>query len=131
MGDGRVRAIAGNTTVVGSPATNAETVVATSNPIKTDGPGRTILLQGVINVTAGTSAVAAVLKIRRGLTTGGAQVGTSVTQVVIATDGYNIPFLVTDSPGDVDSIQYSATLTMTSGAATSTVNVVFIGGSIY
>lgn len=131
MGDGRVRAIPVNTTVVASPTTNAETVVLVSNAVQTDGPGRTIALSGIVNVTAGTSGVAAVLKVRRGNGTGGTEVGTVTTDTIVATDKYTIPFNIIDAPGDVDSMVYSVTLTITSGAATTTVNVASIGGFIY
>lgn len=131
MGDGHVRAIPANVTVVASPAASSETVVLVSNVVQTDGPGRTIALSGIVNVTAGTNAVAAVLKIRRDNGTGGTEIGTVTTDVVIATDHYTIPFFAIDAPGDVDSMVYSVTLTMTSGSATSTVNDVYIGGVIY
>ena len=131
MSDGRVRAIPANTTVVASPTGSSETVVLTSNHVKTDGPGRTIAIYGIVNITAGTNGVAAILKIRRGATTSGTEIGTVTTNVIVATDHYTIPFSAIDAPGDVDSMVYSVTLTITSGSATTTVNVALIAGYIY
>lgn len=105
-----------------------ETVVLVSNAITTAGPNQTVTLVGEVNITAGTNGVAAVIKIRRGSTTSGTQVGPTLTTTEVATKLYTIPFEITDAPGDVGGLTYCVTVTETSASANGTVNYVAIGG---
>ena len=116
--------VALSTTVTGSPALAAETVVCTiaaiaANPQVITG----VLLIGTVAYTVGTSGVSATYKIRQtgtsgttlyssGVTTAGIAAGNLVTQTVTAWD--TAPVL----PGQV----YVLTLTIGSGAAASTVS---------
>ena len=51
----------------------------------------------MLNITAGTNAIAVVVRVRKGTVTG-TIVGVATTQVMIATDHYNVPIQVVDSP---------------------------------
>jgi len=128
VGDGLTRTIplAVATAVTDGGAT--ETVVLVSNPITTSGPGQTVTLVGEVNITAGTNGVAAVIKIRRGSTTSGAQVGPTLTTTEVATKLYTIPLEITDAPGDVGGLTYCVTVAETSASANGTVNYAAIGG---
>lgn len=104
-------------------------VVLTSKPVSTQGRNSTVTLIGVLNITAGTAAVAAVVRVRKGSLTG-AIVGIATTDVTIATDKYTIPILVTDAPLDEAGAIYVVTIQETSASADGTVNYVTLGGLI-
>lgn len=109
-----------------------ETVVLTSAAVDAPGQGATVTVAGVVNLTtasAGTTAV--VLKVRRGSTTGGTQVGTSITITATTSANYCIPFAVTDTPGDIASMTYVVTITET-GASSNLGSMVYgyIDGTI-
>jgi hypothetical protein len=104
----------------------AETVIVTSGFITVDTVDKCVTVSGYINLTPGTSAVAAVLKIKRGTTTGGTQVGTTLTSTTIATKLITIPFMAVDYPGESAGLVYSVTLVETSAAANGTVNQAYI-----
>lgn len=106
-----------------------ETVVLTSKPVSTQGPGSTVTLFGTLNVTAGTNGVAAIVRIRRGSVTG-TILGVATTDTSVATDKYTIPFNVTDDNLDEAGGLYVVTITETSASADGTVNYVTIGGLI-
>lgn len=109
--------VAANVTV-----TNAvETVVATLSGITTDGPGRRIALNGMIEHTTGTSTTAMVLRIRRGTDTTGTVVQTTtetIEGIVGSTDPYSIEAI--DTPGDVNNQAYVLTVQQTGGAGAGT-----------
>lgn len=100
-----------------------ETVVLTGHSVNTDTVQKTVTLFGVVNVTAGTSATAIVVKVRRGSTTAGVEVGTAETTTAVATDDYSIPFACWDQPGEVAGATYCVTVTETAATADGTVNV--------
>lgn len=117
-------------TVVGSPATNAETVVCSVTGIPTDTPVMSgVWITGDASLTVGTSGTAITLRIRTGTTagagtviatsgalTGGISAGNLVSQDIQGTD--------TASTGGVAaaSSSYCLTVQVTGGAATSTVS---------
>ena len=119
-----------SSTVVGSPATNAETVVCSISGIPTDTPVMSgVWLSGDASFTVGTSGTAVRLRIRTGTTagsgtvvadtgalTGGVSAGNLLSQDVQGTD--------TTSTGGVSAASgsYCLTLQVTGGAATSTVS---------
>ena len=119
-----------SSTVVGSPATNAETVVCSVTGIPTDTPVMSgVFLSGDASFTVGTSGTAVRLRIRTGTTagsgtviadtgalTGGVSAGNLLSQDIQGTD--------TASTGGVAAASgsYCLTLTITGGAATSTVS---------
>jgi hypothetical protein len=102
----------------------AETVVLTTDPIIVPSYQRKVTIQGYLNITPGTSAVSCVIKVRRGTTTSGTQVGSTETALTIATDNVSIPFLVSDQPGDSAGVQYVVTVAEGSAGANGTVNIV-------
>lgn len=115
------------TTIIASPALAAETVVATTPAFDGTLPiALGVLLIAEIAYTIGTSGTACTVQLRRGTTTGGASVYSSGAQ----TGGHNTATqLVADSAGTFDTgagaaQQYSITLLVASGAATSTVSKV-------
>lgn len=116
-----------NSTVVGSPATNAETVIAsltiTDNFAVTQG----VFVEAACAFTVGTSGVSATLKLRQ-TGTSGTTLYTSGAVTVVAGNLIQMSAQALDAaanvalPGQV----YVATLTIGSGAATSTVSAVSI-----
>jgi len=120
--------IIANSTVTASPATNAETVVATIPAISSAVVTSVgVLLNFTLAFTVGTSGTAVQYRIRTGIvagagsvlfnsgaTTGGIAAGNLILQDVSALD--TAPTL----PG----ASYCVTLTVTGGAATSTVSAV-------
>lgn len=115
------------TTVITSPTANAETVIATTAAFDGTLPiAIGCLIIAEIAYTTGPSATACTVKLRRGTTTSGTQVYSSGAQ----TGGHNSAgLLVADSAGTFDTAPgsaaaYSITLTVTGGAATSTVSAV-------
>lgn len=107
-----------------------ETVIVSSKPVYTPGPGATVSLFGVVNITTGTAGTAVVVTLRRGSTTAGAVVGTATTDTTTAADHYTIPFEFVDEPGDVADLVYSVTVTETAATADGTVNYASLGGFI-
>lgn len=113
------------TTVIGSPAAAAETIVATLPNVSTDGPNQQVSLFGWVAFTVGTSGTAATLRLRE---TGvaGTLVANSgaLTGGIAAANLVALPIIGVDRPGDVAGMVYELTLQVTGGAATSTVSAV-------
>lgn len=101
-----------------------ETVVLTTGGIDTTPNQRRVLITGIVAITPGTAATAIVVKVRRGTTTGGTEVGTVESQTGAAGAPRVIPYHVEDSPGEVAGQQYVVTVTETSATADGTVSVV-------
>ena len=78
-------------------------------------------IHGVINITAGTSTTAVVVKVRRGTGIAGTQVGNSATHTLAAGASASIPFDYTDTAQFMANT-YSVTMTQTAGAANGTIN---------
>jgi hypothetical protein len=116
----------GNNTVVGSPATNAETVVCSipaiqSAVVTTSG----VLITAQIAYTVGTSGASARYRIRQGVAAGA---GTVIFDSGVTTAGITAAGLVIENLFGFDASPtfpgqaYCLTLTIGSGAATSTVS---------
>lgn len=114
--------VASATNVTDGGAT--ETVVLTVPNIDTTNNQGRVLITGIIAITPGTSATAITVKIRRGTTTAGVEVGTADSQTGSATAPRIIPFHVEDQPGEVAGQSYVITVTETSATADGTVSVV-------
>lgn len=121
---------ASSSTVVGSPATNAETVVCQITGIPTDTPVVSgVFLSGVASFTVGTSGTAVTIRLRTGTTagsgtvvattgalTGGVSAGNLLSQDI---QGFDTAVTGGGSPG---TASYCLTVQVTGGAATSTVS---------
>lgn len=118
-----------SSTVIASPSANSETVVATTPAFDND----VAFMKGCLIIvelayTIGTSGTACTVQIRQGTSTSGSSVYSTGAQ----TGGHSTAAqLVADSAGAFDTgpaaaQQYSVTLTVTGGAATSTVSKVNI-----
>src|SRR5437763_2880510 len=120
--------IAASTTVVASPTDNTETIIASVTV-----PGGLSYATGVLVVafaafTVGTSGTAVNLKIRQTDASGTTIVATGATNegVTAATQlGERVAWGLDTAPADGQI--YKATLTVTGGAAASTVSAVFLG----
>jgi hypothetical protein len=119
--------------IVASPAAAAETVIATSPKLIVDTPQYAVLLTALVDITIGTSGTAVTFKLRRGTTTGGTAVVNGATwgpYAVTATDEYQFALVGSDTPPASSGLQYCLTVTVTGGAATSTVNVVCLSAEV-
>lgn len=115
-------AVSFTNTIIASPATNAEVVVATTGAINQIYDGTPIVLFWFVEFTVGTSGVSANAKLRRGTTTGGTLINVGQAATVVAGNLVRFSGVYQDSPGAVAEQQYSLSLTIGSGAATSTVS---------
>lgn len=110
------------TTVTGSPAGASETVIATLSGLVLP-YGDIIDIEATCDVTIGTSGVSATLKLERGSAAGGTIIATIGPCTVVAANRYNFAIQGTDSQSaEFSGGTYVLTLTVGSGAATSTVN---------
>lgn len=89
--------------------TTAETVIATLPGISTPGADAKVMLEGQAAITAGTAATNVQLRIRRGTTAAGAQVGGTVQSAVAAGAQIGVGIQVDDNPGEVAGQQYVLT----------------------
>lgn len=122
--------VVSSSTVVGSPATNAETVVCSITGL--DGQlsaSNGVFLSGVASLTVGTSGTAVTVRIRTGTTAGA---GTVVATTGALTGGISAGNLISQDLQGFDtaasggtaiaSTSYCLTVQVTGGAATSTVS---------
>lgn len=117
--------------VTGSPALSAETVVATLPGVTVDNPTRRVLLSGWVAYTVGTSGIAVRLRFRRDSITGAVVTGgdTSLITAIAAAIRVDSVFGI-DIPGEIAAATYVLTMTVSSGAAASTVTSVYLGATI-
>lgn len=117
------------TTVAASPSANAETIIATlTNPVfNTLAVVQRVYLQGWCAFTVGTSGTACTLKIRQTNVS-----GTTIVSTGAVTGGIAATNLVTLDANGSDATPgvgvYVLTLTVTGGAAASTVSAVQLLG---
>jgi hypothetical protein len=118
----------GNSTVVASPATNAATAVGTIPAIQSAVVAATgIFIMAQVAYTVGTSGTAATYKIRQGTTAGS---GTTLFNSGAITSGISAGNLVVENIWGLDTSPtlpgqaYQLELTITGGAATSTVSAI-------
>jgi hypothetical protein len=109
--------------VAASPATNAETTICTLTLTNDLAIQTGVLLIAQCSFTAGTSGTAATVKIRR-TNTSGATIVTSGATTAVATQVYQPTLLGIDPNPVPNTTVYVVTLTVTGGAATSTVSAV-------
>lgn len=116
-----------NNTVVTSAIPTAETVGAVTiaesvaSPLTTQG----LRIRGTLNFTGGASTTGVTVKCRQGSGTGGAQVGTTLTQTLAASASAQIPFDFLDVAPLSGNNVYAVTLTATGAAGT--LNAVVVG----
>lgn len=100
--------------------TTTETVVATLSGVDTASASGLVQLQGEVNITTGAGTTGVVVRIRRGTTTAGVQVGASVTDDVSAGVGSSPTIQVEDAPGPVAGQSYVLTVQQNSATANGT-----------
>lgn len=110
-----------NATVVASPATSAETIVASLTVSGDLATGLGVLVVGWCAFTAGTNAVGGQLKLRKTDASGSTLVDTGAVTVV-ATKLYAPMVFAVDTSPSLPGQVYVMTLTMASGSAESTVS---------
>jgi hypothetical protein len=104
--------------------TTAETVLATLGPFTENqaaGFGQGVAFDGNVNLTVGTGATLATLRIRNG-GLAGALVGVAQAQTVVATNQANIPISELDPTLVQANVSYVVTIALTAASANSTVN---------
>ncbi len=106
----------GSTTLV----TTAETVIGTFLGISVSGPGSRVLISSTVIVTPGTGTTAIQLRVRRGTTVAGAQVGSTVQFPVTAAVLNAGDISVVDSPGEVAGQAYVITAQQVAATANGT-----------
>lgn len=118
-----------STSVVASPATNAETTICTVTVPNNVQVISGVKLHGWCAFTMGTSGVSATLRIRRTNTSGAAQASSGAVTGVAA--GLYSPSIDAFDTGGTPGLVYVLTLTIGSGGGTSTVSAVFLEAFAY
>jgi hypothetical protein len=118
-------AASNSTSVAAVPtATAAETAIATS-PADPDfnstGASTGNLVTGVLNILAGTSTTAIVVRVRQGSGVAGALVGVATTHTLAAAASASIPFSALDLAANASGL-YTVTVAQTAGTVAGTVN---------
>jgi hypothetical protein len=115
-----------------NPAAAAETAVYTT-PFMPVGVGQSpVDISGTINITPGTAATGATVRLRQGSGVGGTQIGSSPLHTVVAGSPQSVSFGFTDASTFLQAAgggQYTLTLQMTAATGVTTVNSVDIGVS--
>ena len=109
----------------------AETVVLTIDGVNTTDVQRQVYIHGSLVIDPGTAATAVVVKVRRGTTVAGVEVGSTETQTAAAGLKRVIPFDATDIPGEVADESYVVTVTETSATADGTLDSVIGQAIVY
>lgn len=92
-------------------ATAAETVVATLAGISTDVAGALIVLEGTASVLLGATGTEAVIRVRRGTTTGGTEVAKCTFNALTAAKNYGLAIQCQDrNEGEIASGSYVLTV---------------------
>lgn len=107
-----------------------EKVVLTLTGINTDAVRRTIELHGIVNITTGTTATAVTVRVRRGTTIAGTQIGADITTPAAAGVRTAIPLEAFDTPGELVNGSYVVTVVEVGATANGTVNYAAVGGII-
>lgn len=113
-----------------NPAAAAETAVFTTPVLPPIGPAGApgsvpVNISGTVNLTPGTSATAATIRVRQGSgLTGPIVAGAAPVHTVAAAAPQSISFGATDTTGYLQGGgQYTVTVQMTGGAAATTINM--------
>ena len=109
----------------------AETVVLTIDGVDVNDPQSRVYIHGSLVIDPGTASTAIVVKVRRGTTVAGVQVGSTETQTGAAGNKRVIPFDATDIPGAVAGESYVVTVTETSATADGTLDSIVGQAIIY
>jgi hypothetical protein len=113
--------------------TSAETLIATSSPVSVNNPGgQGNDVYGVVNVTAGASTTAIVVRVRSsagGVGLAGTNLGPAAgfTHTLAAGASASIPFEVNDPSNQAVGVQYTVSVAQTGGTVAGTVNYACIG----
>lgn len=102
--------------------TTAETVVTTLLGISTDGLNQTVNIDASGEVTAGTGTTSIQVRIRRGTTAAGTQVGVTQNLTVAAGNKVGFALQVGDVPGEVVGQQYVLTIQQVAATGNGTVD---------
>jgi hypothetical protein len=121
LGGGRVP-MAFSTTVVGSPAAAAETVICTTPPLNPPSDASNIIVIGMYQIQTGTNGTTVNTRIRQGATAAGLVVSGFPGLTVVATQVYTPSILAIDTPGLVAGLQYSMSAQVGAATAVSTVS---------
>lgn len=89
--------------------TTAETVIATLNGVTTSSPDESVFITGHAVILAGASATGVSLKLRRGTTPAGTQIGEAEIATVAAATTVIGMIAAGDSPGEVAGQSYVLT----------------------
>ena len=108
-----------------------ETVVLTIDGVNTTDVQRQVYIHGSLVIDPGTAATAVVVKVRRGTTVAGVEVGSTETQTAAAGLKRVIPFDAEDIPGEVANESYVVTVTETSATADGTLDSVIGQAIVY
>jgi hypothetical protein len=122
-------------TAVSSPA--AETAILSTDVVESSVPvsgagqvalaNRPVTIKATLNITAGTSATAVVIRCRQGVGTGGTQVGPTLTVSVTAASSYQLQVVFRDVTGatfTANGSAYTITVAETSATVAGTVNAI-------
>lgn len=118
------------TTGLTNPAAAAETAVFVTPVLAPTGPAEApgqnpVSITGTINLTPGTTATGATIRVRQGNGVAGALVGAAPVHTVAAAAPQSISFGATDNSGYLQGGgQYTITVTMTAATAATTINMV-------
>jgi hypothetical protein len=118
------------TTVAGSPALAAETIIATITVAANIAVVQSVRLQGWAAFTVGASGTAAQLRIRQTNVAGTVKADSGATTVVAA-NLREASVQGDDTAATVPGQVYVLTLQITAGAATSTVSAVYLEALVY
>ncbi len=111
------------TAIANVPASGAETVVSTTNPMSLTVDNAQVSIWAYCNVTAGTTVTALIIGIRRGTTVADTLIGTRDTISTTAGLLYSIVYNVVNiTSGLSTNFQWSLTLQATGATGISTVN---------
>lgn len=100
----------------------AETAFLTSPAVPTTLTTNKVSVDFTCELTVGTSGVTATLKIYRGTSTSGVLLYTSDAFTVVAGNKYSLEGATTDQVSGTESVSYTCSVTVGSGAANSTVD---------
>lgn len=110
--------------------TTTETAVITSQNLTTGSQGDQIALTASCDLTSGTGATTATLRLRRGSGTSGTAIATSDAIDLTAADTTTLAIAATDSPGEVVDATYTLTIAIADATADSTVGRAFISAHV-
>ena len=119
-----------SSTVAASPAGATETTICTLTVAQNISANGGVFLQGCFSVTIGTSGVSATIKIRR-TDTSGQTIYTTGANSVTAANLYTFGIQGVDTGPTLPGQVYVLTLTIGSGAATSTVSAATLTAEVW